>query len=108
MRQLIYLTSAYQDLLEIQRYIARASGHLSVATHFTQQIQRQCAKLAALRVMLGRPRPDLRPDIRSVPFKGYVIFFRYIADTVEVVNILQAARDIDVFFHTDPNGGAPP
>jgi toxin ParE1/3/4 len=102
-RQLIYLASARQDFLDIQRYIARESGHLSVARRFVAQLQQQCGKLATLSVMIGRPRPELRADIRSCPFKGYTIFFRYLPDTVEIVNVLQGHRDIDAFFRQDPS-----
>lgn len=101
MRQLIYLGSAYQDLLNIQRYIARESGHVSVGSRFAAQIHQQCSKLASLPGTLGRPRPEFRHDIRSFPFKGYIVFFRYVADTFEVVNILQGNRDIDAFFRQD-------
>jgi plasmid stabilization system protein ParE len=43
----------------------------------------------------GRPRPELRPDLRSFPFRRYVIFFRYGEDELVVLNILSARRDID-------------
>jgi len=36
--------------------------------------------------------------MRSFPYKGYVIFFRYVADRFEVVNILEGHRDIEAFF----------
>ncbi len=48
--------------------------------------------------MMGRPRPELRPDLRSFPFGNYVIFFRYLEDTLEVVSILHAHRDIERIF----------
>ena len=47
---------------------------------------------------MGRPRPELRPELRSVAFKGYVIFFRYVGEVLEVVNILGGHRDIDAYF----------
>lgn len=59
---------------------------------------RQCAKLAALPGVLGRARPELRPDIRSFAFRGYVIFFRYRGDRLEVVSVLEGHRDIDAHF----------
>ncbi len=43
--------------------------------------------------MLGHARPELRPDIRSFPYRGYIVFFRYEADTFEVVNVLEGHRD---------------
>jgi len=47
---------------------------------------------------LGRPRSELRPNLRSFAFRGYVIFFRYQNDTLEVVNILERHRDIESYF----------
>ncbi|MNY77174.1 hypothetical protein D3C86_2169900 [compost metagenome] len=51
---------------------------------------------------MGRPRPELRPDIRSFAVRRYVIFFRYIDDVFEVVNILEGHRDIDRYFDDPP------
>lgn len=98
MRRLVYLASAQRDLISILEYIARESGSLRLASGFVGQLRQQCVKLASLSATLGRPRPELRPDIRSFPFKGYVIFFRYSDDTFEVVNILEGHRDIDSAF----------
>jgi hypothetical protein len=56
------------------------------------------AKLASLPGTLGRARPELRPDLRSFPYRRYMIFFRYVGDVFEVVNILEAHRDMGAFF----------
>ena len=98
MRRATFLTSVRADLLEILTYIAEGSGSVDLAEAFVAKLRAQCHKLAALDAMVGRPRPELRPDIRSFPFKGYVIFFRYHAERFEVVNILEGHRDIDDFF----------
>jgi toxin ParE1/3/4 len=50
---------------------------------------------------LGRSRPELRPDLRSFAFKGYVIFFRYRGDRFEVVNVLEGHRDAITYFRDD-------
>ena len=51
---------------------------------------------------MGRPRAELRPDLRSHPYKSYVIFFRYVGDMFEVVNVLEGHRDIIGYFRNDP------
>ena len=51
--------------------------------------------------MLGRARPELRPDIRSFAFGSYVIFFRYKGQVFEVVNVLEGHRDIEEHFKHD-------
>ena len=98
MRQLIYLSSARQDFRNVFRYLAQESGDRAVARAFVDRLQQQCGKLAALPGTLGRARPELRPDIRSFPYRGYIIFFRYQAETFEVVNVLEGHRDFTNLF----------
>lgn len=102
MRQLVYLASAQHDLTDILQYLTRESGSLAVGRAFVDRIRQQCAKLASLPGTLGQARPELRPDIRSTPFRGYVIFFRYEGDDFEVVNVLKGHRDVDVYFEAAP------
>lgn len=75
----------------------KESGSPETARRFVAQLRQQCEKLASLPGTLGRARPELYPDLRSSPFKGYVIFFRYVDDSLEIVNILEGHRDIDSF-----------
>ena len=98
MRRLVYLTAAKRDLAQILRYVARESGSVETARRFTAALREQCVKLASLPGDLGVARPELRPDIRSFSHKGYVIFFRYRLDRLEVVAILEGHRDIDSVF----------
>ena len=101
MRQAIFLSSVRADLLRILEYIAEESGSIAIGENFVAQLRGQCQKLAALNVKIGRARPELRPGIRSFPYKGYVIFFRYERVRFEVVNILEGHMDIDAFFRVE-------
>ena len=85
-------------------YIARESGSVETARRFTAALRTQCVKLASLPGDLGVARPELRPAIRSFAHKGYVIFFRYRRDRLEVVAILEGHRDLDAAF-ADRSGG---
>ncbi len=106
MRRLVYLAAAQRDLLSILDYITRESGSVAIGSAFTDRLQARCAKLASLPGMLGRARPELRPDIRSAACGNYVIFFRYRDDMLEVVNVLEGHRDIAAFFHeSEPGDG---
>ena len=49
-------------------------------------------------------RPELGVDIRSSPNKGYVIFFRYRADMLEILAVLHGSRDIIRYFEEDEGG----
>ena len=108
MRQLVYLAAARRDFADILEYITRESGSLAIGRGFVDLLRMQCRKLASLPGTLGRPRPELRPDIRSFPCKGYVIFFRYSGDRFEVVNVLEGHRDIVAYFQSDTREAAPP
>jgi toxin ParE1/3/4 len=96
--RLRFSTAAKDDLNSIAEYIADTSGNRDVAERFTSELRQKCSDLAAQPIRIGRPRPELMVELRSFPFKGYMIFFRYIGDTFEVVNILEGHRDIAAFF----------
>jgi toxin ParE1/3/4 len=83
----IFLASVQADLVDILTYIAEASGSLAVALGFVRQLR------------------QLRPDIPSVSYRGYVIFFRYVDDRLEVVNILEGHRDIIAYFEDESGPG---
>jgi len=99
--RLRYTATAQDNILDILVFITRQSGSPKVALEFTGQLRRKCANLAALPGHMGRLRPELRNDMRSFAFRGYVIFFRYIDDVFEVVNVLEGHRDFDAHFHED-------
>jgi len=89
------LPSAKTDLVNILEYLTRKSGNLIVGRQFVGALRQQCRELASLPGTIGRARPELRPDIRSFAFKGYLILFRYVDDGLEVVNIIEGHRDIE-------------
>lgn len=43
----------------------------------------------------GRDRNDIVAGIRSFPVGRYLLFYRMLADGVELVRVLHGARDID-------------
>jgi toxin ParE1/3/4 len=96
--RLAFTHSAQTNLTEIANYIEDSSGSLATAEGFTESLVARCEHLAGLPGVLGRPRPELLPDLRSIPHGNYVIFFRYVADRFEVVNILERHRDVTAYF----------
>lgn len=86
------------------KYITRESGSLVIGRRFVGELRQKCRSLAGLPGTIGRARPELRPDIRSTAFKGYVIFFRYVGDHFEVVNIIEGHRDIDALLSSVGEG----
>lgn len=105
MRRLVYTRAAARDPAAIQAYVSRESGSLALGRRFTEHLRQQCRKPAALPGTLGRARPELRPDLRSFAFRGYVIFLRHDGDRLEIINIIEGYRDIEALF--DRGGSAP-
>lgn len=92
---------ALDHLASIGNFLLAESGSGKVAARVVDRLIARCEGIAALPGTLGRSRPELRPDIRSLAFRSYVIFFRYIGDVLEVVAILEGHRDIETYFHDD-------
>lgn len=93
-----FTASAKRDLQSIAIYIAERSRHRKVATNFVRELRAKCAELAAAPIVMGRPRPELGSDLRSHTYKSYVIFFRYVGNVLEVVNVIEGHRDIPALF----------
>ncbi len=101
MLKLRYTSEALDNLADITAYIAISSGSRTLGEGFVAAIREQCARLASLPGTLGRERSELRADLRSIAFKGYIIFFRYRGENFEVTTVLEGHRDIDAFFREE-------
>lgn len=104
MRQLVYLAAARRDIAEITAHIEDRSASREAAEAFIDKITDYCEKIARLRTLLGRPRPELGREYRSTTFGNYVIFFRYADESglrshVYIVHIIHGRRDLDAFFN---------
>jgi toxin ParE1/3/4 len=101
MTHLSYTADARDNLRAIADFIADESGDEDVAESFIVLLDARCRKIASLPGTLGTARPELHHDLRSIPHKGYLIFFRYLDDGLEIVNILHGSRDVTAFYHGD-------
>ena len=98
MPKLRFSAAAKDDLDSIAEYIANESGSRKIAERFAAALRSKCRDLARAPIQMGRPRPELRLDPRSHPHRNYVIFFRYVGDTLEIVHVLESHRDVTAFF----------
>ncbi|AVA20612.1 MULTISPECIES: type II toxin-antitoxin system RelE/ParE family toxin [unclassified Rhizobium] len=101
MPRIRYLASARADFDSIYRYIRQEGGSAESARNFIGRLRGKCRNLAELPGQMGRARPELLTDVRSFAFRGYVIFFRYVDDVFEVVNIIEGHRDLESHFDGD-------
>jgi toxin ParE1/3/4 len=98
MGRLVVRPQALADLDDIFDYIAEASLERAIA--FIKKLNGQMEKLAAS-PGIGRRRDELRLGLRSFPYGNYLILYLPLEDGVDVVRVLNGARDIEALFQDD-------
>ena len=104
------MTSATRELAKLASDLEDAGQSRGAALAFIDKLTDYCEHLARLPGLLGRARPELRPEYRSATFASYVIFFRYVDGSaprqfMEIIHFLHGARDIEAFFLRGYDGG---
>lgn len=89
----LFTPLATEDLQQIWLYLAIEADE-DAADRFVSRIEEKCRRIA-LTPKGFRLRPELLPDLRSFPFKTYIIFYVAIESGIEVFRIIHAARDIE-------------
>jgi toxin ParE1/3/4 len=84
---------AKDDLKGIGLYLAKESGSREVALRFLDVIARKCV-LYSDGPELAEACPDLGQDIRRFPIGNYVVFYRPIAEGIEILRVLHGSQDI--------------
>jgi toxin ParE1/3/4 len=93
MRRLRLTTSAKRDLREIAQHLRLQGISRNSIITVIDRLGAQCRTLSDLPGELGRPRPELANVMRSFPFRGYVLFFRYSDDELIVIHVLSERQD---------------
>lgn len=101
MRTLRISARAQQQLREISGYILRESGHREVALAFRRRLVAKARQLAELPGILGTARPELGSGIRSTPMGNYILVFRYTQDSLDLLAVIHASRDVVSHFDSD-------
>ena len=83
---------AEADLIDIGDYIA--SDNPKAAIGFIAEIEKACALLGG-EPLLGRARPEIRPDARSWAVGKYLILYRQRQRSVEIIRVVHGARRLD-------------
>ena len=90
MSRVSFTKYARQDLDEIYRYIAQ--DNIDAAGKHNQRLQARWRALLD-QPRMGAERDDIEPNLRSVTEGNYVIFYRILPDGIELVRVLQSARE---------------
>jgi toxin ParE1/3/4 len=93
MNRVHYSTFAAEDLYENAAYIARDKPE--AANRWIERMEEVCQLLVA-NPELGQLRTtSSHGSCRSFVSSNYVLFFRSVADGIEVVRIVRGERDLD-------------
>jgi toxin ParE1/3/4 len=87
------------DTLDIWDHIA--DDNMAAADRWVDALDAAFSRLAT-QPMMGRARPEIAPDLRSFPFRRYVIYYVPLSDGIDVVRVLHSARDIDGLVGDEP------
>ena len=82
---------AEKDLVQILDYLEQHSP--PAAERVATAVDRRCAQLEQL-PEIGRPREEIAPGLRSLVIERYVLFYRVTPTAVQVLRILDGARDL--------------
>lgn len=83
-------------MVEIWDYIADDSE--TRADAFIETIDKKFQALVD-EPYLGIARDEIEVDLRSFPVDRYVIFYRKIAEGIEIIRVLHGARDLNIIFN---------
>ena len=86
-----FSADANADLEEIALYIFELNP--VAAKRFLEAIEQAC-ELLATHPLLGRARPELGEDVRSIPVGNYLIFYVPAAEGINVARIIYGGRDL--------------
>lgn len=87
--------AAERDLINIWTYIA--TDNPNAADRLLDAIGDRIAQLLD-HPRLGRQRPDIAADARFLPIGNYVVLYRLTDDAIEIVRVVQGARDVTSLF----------
>jgi toxin ParE1/3/4 len=93
-----YRPEEANDLAEIFGYVLEKSQSVVVAKGYVQRIKARCERIGNAPEG-GRPRDDLEPGLRTVPFeKRAVIAYKVERDCVRVSNVFYGGRDYEALY----------
>ena len=90
------------DLSRIYRWVYETSCDPHVAARFLDRLIGRCQRIGDA-PNGGRPRDDLEPGLRTVPFEhSAVIAYRVEADHVLITNVFYGGRDYEALYRDPP------
>ena len=95
MNQYIISTEAIRDMEQILDYLANTN--INAGEKFLEEFSKKCRYLTQFPLM-GRSYREIRPYLRGLPMKNYIIFYRLTEQGIEIMRVVKGDRDLEAFF----------
>ena len=95
MNQYIISTEAIRDMEQILDYLANTN--INAGEKFLEVFSKKCRYLTEFPLM-GRSYREIRPYLRGLPMKNYIIFYRLTEQGLEIMRVVKGERDLDALF----------
>ena len=92
-----YRPEAIADLRQIYIDIADISQSHVTANRFVSRIMARCLKIGDV-PNGGRPRDDLEPGLRTLPFDCSAVIAYHVTDAMEIIIVFFGGRDYEALF----------
>ena len=92
MKRVRFTTVARLDLREIHAHIK--ADNRAAADRVIGNVRRLCVEVLGRYPLAGSTREGLAPGVRSAPVGNYVVYYRFVANSVEVLRVLHGAREL--------------
>ena len=92
MSRVLFTARAREDLLDIWFYVASRNSE-AVADRVYNTIEQSC-RLLKDHPRLGRARPEIQAEARSIVIERWLALYRLTEDGVQIVRIIDGARDL--------------
>jgi toxin ParE1/3/4 len=95
MRKFIIAPTASQDLNKIADYFLTVNV---TAEEKLFQLFNQKIKQLTQFPLMGRSYNHIKPSLRGLPLKGYIIFYRVSDDQIEILRIINGHQNLSDLF----------
>jgi toxin ParE1/3/4 len=89
--QLVISPAAKSDLKDIYQYGLRQWGQAQ-SDDYLANLKNQFWLLTE-QPLMGTERPELLPDMRSLPIESHTLFYRVTANRLEILRVLHGRQD---------------
>lgn len=101
MAKTIWSREAREDLRALVLHMSRIDGRPATAAKTAREIKAKSDEYASHFVagnIMGTHRPELGNDYRTFTYKRWVVVFRPIREGIEVMRLIDGARDFPTLF----------